>query len=72
MINIHKTPLRKSQGKRRLRRQRRNFEADVTDMGRDDVNSIQLAQGRIQWRNFVGMVKKWSFIKEMNFFRLTK
>jgi hypothetical protein len=50
----------KPEGKRPLRGHRRrledNIKLDLREIGIDGANSIQLAQDRVQWRDFVKTV----------------
>jgi hypothetical protein len=50
----------KPEGKRPLGRHRRgwedNIKMDLREIGMDGANWIQLAQGRVKWRDFVNMV----------------
>jgi hypothetical protein len=57
---VHRVLVGRSEGKRPLRRHRRrwedNIKMDLTEIGIDGANWIQLTQDRVQWRAFVKTV----------------
>jgi hypothetical protein len=60
--NAYRILVRKSEGKRPLRRPRRrwvdNIKTDLRNIGWDGVDWIELAQDRDQWRALVKTVMK--------------
>jgi hypothetical protein len=57
---VYRVLVGRPEGNRPLGRHRRmwevNIKVDLREIGIDGANWIQLAQGRVQWRNFVNTV----------------
>jgi hypothetical protein len=58
--NVYRVLVGRPKGRRPLVRPRRkwedNLKLDLREIGIDGANWIQLAQDRVQWRDFVNMV----------------
>jgi hypothetical protein len=58
--SIYSVLVKRPEGKRPLGRPRRrwkdNIKMDLTEIGIDGANWMQLAQDRVQWRTFVNTV----------------